>query len=829
MSKTPPPPTCAHDPAPHHSDWRHRISLVLEQIFDDFHAQLVGKRPATESRAGAYLVGERGIHQRVVIDSMIGAVPPHYDLKPSFTELIEEAQRAARTDGQPGKDAADSRPDPRKLVMRVRYHLAKAIADCTGWLAFFYTDAAHRIVRIRFLEPGGDGVVEFTPFPGVNGVFGYGLFSPYRPEVLGGLDGVLLVTTDEFNQLQLQSLCLEVCSDAGRVRGYLSVCAVGDAKSVDHETLRAIDRFPVICYDNGPDDAGFELVRQARETLGVGAFTVPHPHHNLADFIRSFGDDRAGAWRAIRKLIAERNPYPRRYDMVRDRVRDVRQKHGANDRRRDHEIHSAVAELVIADFQERGELYHEQHSAYFFSAVEKQLVPIDRDSNEFQLVIHRYGINPTERVHRYLLQELRLAAIEEGTPTRVHHLAHYDPQTFTLYLFNQDRQIYRISPERIDLVDNGADGVLFVRRSPYQPFAVVDLHGKTQYLHDHLLAKINLAVGPLPVAACRYAVEVWFYALFFDSVMPTKVILAMIGEKGSGKSLTIRSVGKLLFGDSFDVIQPTNDPRDFDAAVTNSAFVAVDNIDRRYAWLEDRLCTVATGGNVARRVYYTTNRLVEFPTRCQLAVTSRTPQFRRDDVADRLLIVRVARLDAFRPEHELLGDVSQHRDLIMSEVAHRIQDIVTALQEHKDVRYSGPFRMADFADFAIKIARYDDREAEMEATLNMFSREQAWFVLEADATARLVVMWAQQNAGVKVENKALRAALASLAEREGIGFPYGDEMRGKDQNQAFAQKMRYLRPKLVDFLEITEQSIGGNRTEYSFAPKHGESRSHETS
>ena len=108
----------------------------------------------------------------------------------------------------------------------------------------------------------------------------------------------------------------------------------------------------------------------------------------------------------------------------------------------------------------------------------------------------------------------------------------------------------------------------------------------------------------------------------------------MIGEKGSGKTSVLRRIGQLLFGPKFQVLGMSHEPKDFDAAVTGDAFVGIDNADANIAWLDDKLAVVATGGTLKRREYYTTNKLVEYPITAFVGITSRTPHFRREDVAD---------------------------------------------------------------------------------------------------------------------------------------------------------------------------------------------------
>lgn len=111
-------------------------------------------------------------------------------------------------------------------------------------------------------------------------------------------------------------------------------------------------------------------------------------------------------------------------------------------------------------------------NAYGYLVLEREIHP---DSTEFVLLMSKFGINLAEKIFRYVIEDLRIYALKNGQKTDVHKLAYYNPKTFTVYVFNCDNQIYRISPEVIELVDNGTDGVLFLNDPSAQPFNVKSL------------------------------------------------------------------------------------------------------------------------------------------------------------------------------------------------------------------------------------------------------------------------------------------------------------------------------------------------------------------
>lgn len=90
---------------------------------------------------------------------------------------------------------------------------------------------------------------------------------------------------------------------------------------------------------------------------------------------------------------------------------------------------------------------------------------------------------------------------------------------------------------------------------------------------------------------------------FFHSIMPSKVILAAIGEKGSGKTSTLRRLGIILYGSKYNVAPLPTKPDDFDALITNSHLAILDNVDTGTPWLNDKLASVSTGQTIQKENY----------------------------------------------------------------------------------------------------------------------------------------------------------------------------------------------------------------------------------
>jgi hypothetical protein len=179
------------------------------------------------------MIDQRKIHPQVVADSMLGIVPSFYSVNTAFAEHIDQLKAAiesAKTVGTgSGRSSTGSKRDSleRRLrfLIEAREKLNACIKDRAGWIAFFYTDAHHRIVAIRFRKPDSHEVVYFKPHENIAGLFNHGLFTPYPCASETDLNELLIVAEGEFNVLQLQSLSFRYAEETGKEPGYVyAIC-----------------------------------------------------------------------------------------------------------------------------------------------------------------------------------------------------------------------------------------------------------------------------------------------------------------------------------------------------------------------------------------------------------------------------------------------------------------------------------------------------------------------------------------------------------------------------------------------------------------------------
>jgi hypothetical protein len=95
-------------------------------------------------------------------------------------------------------------------------------------------------------------------------------------------------------------------------------------------------------------------------------------------------------------------------------------------------------------------------------------------------------------------------------------------------------------------------------------------------------------------------------------------------------------------------------------------------------------------------------------------------RFRRDDIADRLLIFEVERRDRFKPESQLLSAITKARPAIWLELLTKLNKIVAAINKDKGIKaVKVDQRLADFASLSQVIAKAIRAEGTNQALAQM--------------------------------------------------------------------------------------------------------------
>ena len=500
--------------------------------------------------------------------------------------------------------------------------------------------------------------------------------------------------------------------DGLQLNGEATALWHGDLSSVEGDRSRALFRLGLVLTAHGLDERSVAAKLKALDT-------------GLPAYRKYLGNDRE-YWRIAQKVGNSE---------LRGQVTAAQRAgggHGAD------LAAGTVRRLAIV----RGRFLHDGEDGYYLADGILHLLHRDSDSLAAML-LDRYGVNRASRQFNYVLEALKTEALQGGDRVTPHRYAFYDRDRGALYLGDNAGGLYRIDEQAVARQQNGSDGIMFHPEPNVAPLTV-ESGGEDGLIDRLIFERAALEDGIVSAEHQRLLFKVWFFGLFFAEEMPTRMLLLLLGEKGSSKTTALNLVGRFLVGPAFSAGSVPRSQDDFDVIMYRNWLVALDNIDEHIPWLKDRLALAATGNTPRKRQLYTDRGEVAAPYRAFTALTSREPKFVRDDVADRMLVLRTRRIEQFQPSQLLYQEIDHARPQLWGEVVPVLQRIVGELRRlESDVGLN--FRMADFARVGVAIARALDKEEEFREAMSTVPREQAHLLIEHDLTAQALIQWAREN------------------------------------------------------------------------------------
>ncbi len=446
-----------------------------------------------------------------------------------------------------------------------------------------------------------------------------------------------------------------------------------------------------------------------------------------------------------------------------------------------------------------------------------------------------YGLTEREPTTAFIYDSFRAHAYQHGTHVELRRFSMYSEATKTAYLSAYNGKVWKLDGrEKPELISNG-DEVFFADDDRGLPIEVeIGPHG---LLKDRLtgLNYADVGVGGITPEQQQRALLVWMFMLAFPDLMPTKPLLLIEGTQGAGKTAAIQFIQLALTGKDKPMSIKKNHEDDFGVLLLRSPIAMFDNTDSFIDWLPDAVCNYTTGGVMTKRKLYSDDEEHLIKPHAFIAVASKNPaSFRREDVADRSLILRLERRPKFRSFKKLITEISELRAKLLGEyiwyVNRMIQEIrAGALEEFEDENS----RMADFSMIARLVGRVMDwPPTAVDELMNALQNERDAFVNEEDPLVELLNKWiiyrprvgyraGQTSVGREITLHDLYTELESLAQSENIQWYKSPRMlmqkiRSPHVDRAFVVKViggdgqrRYRIWRRSDpILEVVEGSNG---------------------
>jgi hypothetical protein len=387
-------------------------------------------------------------------------------------------------------------------------------------------------------------------------------------------------------------------------------------------------------------------------------------------------------------------------------------------------------------------------------------------------LLYRYRLNGKDALTKAIISNLRSMILEKGWPRESRRFAVYDMERQVLYLSRYNGWAWALDGRGADIVPNG-ERVFFldddggrewggVRRAP-----LIANHGRLLATLSNLHCADETPGGMRPLDQ-RRAFLAWSFATAFHDLLPTKPFLLVEGPPGSGKTSAVSILQRIVHGRDRVMQVAENREDDFAIQLVRSPIAMFDNVDSYVKWIPNAICSYVTKGEwVRRRLYHDTEEQVIRP-HAFVAVTSMNPSsFRRSDIVDRIVVLRLARRPKFTPLSAIQRDIDQDIERLYGEWLYWLGRIVARLRERGGLSADGQYRMADFSAFALVVGEaLGWSDADVDAMLTGLQRERDAFAAETDDVVDLLETWARipSNVGRPVDADELLRSLNLIAD-----------------------------------------------------------------
>lgn len=337
----------------------------------------------------------------------------------------------------------------------------------------------------------------------------------------------------------------------------------------------------------------------------------------------------------------------------------------------------------------------------YFDGKDRKLMKIN--SGEFRdWLFGHSGISPAnERAWKQMFESVKAASTNPDVSRPCVPGNLFDRRGDRIYISNGSQYMARVSPGKVEIVDNGTDGIVFAvgktlkewtllpEEEGRDPFDGTQLFGGANYESKH----------------GKMILRLWFLSL--ASCLKNYPALLFVGRYRSGKSRTAQGVLELLGVPKALGAIRDNGEEDFWATLNGGGVTCFDNVDSSNKWIGDAMQLACTGGSTQRRKLFTDNEISVLSANAKIMMTSNNPQFASvSGLSDRLQTVLLgpftAKVGKESKDSELTREIEDIRSAAFTWMAYTLS---RALADHDVVAKNVNRRHPDYADFALRCSR----------------------------------------------------------------------------------------------------------------------------
>ena len=308
-----------------------------------------------------------------------------------------------------------------------------------------------------------------------------------------------------------------------------------------------------------------------------------------------------------------------------------------------------------------------------------------------------------------------------------------------VYISSGDTEMCRVTDGKAEFVQNGTDGVVFLRGKTLAPWKLdgdgVDPFSSAKIFTGASFADANGLMN----------VRLWTMNLL--ACHSTKPPLLITGGAGSGKTRMAKGIKEILgmrqdgaLDLSVQQIEDGDKGLDaFWATVNDGKLEVFDNFDTKVKWASDTLQTAATDGQTKRRTLYTTFGVSILRANAHIILTSNNPIFSTEGnggLADRLITIPLTLNRNVSQDAELSREIAENRDRYLTWMARTLAKV---LQDDAPMDKSINRRHPDYGEFSVKVGRAIGDEDGAVQALGAAEADKAILPLMNDAVTKEIM------------------------------------------------------------------------------------------
>lgn len=425
------------------------------------------------------------------------------------------------------------------------------------------------------------------------------------------------------------------------------------------------------------------------------------------------------------------------------------------------------------------------------------------------------NISRSVRTFESLMTLIDDLAMDRGETDRVTPARQWEKKDGAIYISSGDSAMYKVTKDGVERVNNGTDGVLFLRG-----FTMAEWDLKQGAGVDPFARALAFRTASWKDAASLMNIRLWYLNLFYSH--KNKPILLIEGPAGSGKTTIARLLKAILAmrdrgkpdSNVNTVANTDKGAEDYWVIIHNGRLEVFDNLDSKVRWANNELQIASTGGShKGRQLYKTDDTYILYANAWQI-LTSNNPIFATEGggLPDRIIQVHLGlgRKESF--DTELAVDIERNRDEYLTWTARILS---AALADDKPVDQTINKRHPDYGTFSVRCARAIGCEAEAIRAMSAAEIDKAVLPLMNESVAKEIygTLLRQSPVGVmKFTAGEMSECIINSLDGDGVDEKaktiYGSRRIGK--------VLSTFRKEFSSLFRMKEPRISAGKTVYEF-------------